>query len=203
MLAGCVTTMPQNSAGNSGSGISAAIIQFDNEHPGVKKICVALDDGFKYSVGEFVLNKNSLNSDDVLSRWEHLVRLGLFTKRETVAKVTYKITQQGRNSYNDGKCSTSVARYAGAFTGPALVYGSLEFDQVVKTEKNPYHPAFTTSFKKKFAQIENWATDKEFRRSWKLQGLEEVKNFNWFASYRITSNGIDFTDTPQLYVLQN
>lgn len=201
LISGCLATMPNNPSRIGGSGITGAIVQYDNEHPSIKRICVALDSGFKYSVGEYVLEKNSMSFEDVYARWEHLVRLGLFTKQDAKGKVIYKIAQPGRASYNDDKCLPSVNPVS-AHTGPALIYGSLEFDQVVKTERNPYTPIYTTVFKKRFTRLESWATDKEFRRAWKLQGVEEVQNFRWFATYRVNSNGIDFIDQPRLFLNQ-
>lgn len=202
LLTGCVVASKPGAQAGDGS-VSSAIKQYEQERPGLIKVCLALDDGFSYAKGKFVNQNRAHNFEDVQARWDHLVRLGLFTKTTDKNSVVYSITKLGTSSYNDGKCTNQVQRYNGDYSGPALTYGRLEFDRIIKTERNPYQPVFTASFRKKFTTVEQWATDKELRRAWKLQGLDEVERFNWFVSYKQTSNGIDFVDPPQLYVLQN
>lgn len=204
-LSGCIATLPPDvmGGGQGNEEVSEAIRQYDNERPGLKKICLAVDSEFNYATGEFLLDKKNYDSETKEARWNHLARLGLVSKTESRGKIIYKITQAGRKYYNNGKCSPSVERYSGDYSGPAFVYGILELDKLTKTQKNPYHPVYTTTFKKRFTSLENWATDRELRRAWKLEGLDEIQNFRWFASYRFTSNGVDFTETPQMYVLQD
>jgi len=210
-LTGCIPLDPatldrdglaNGARGGTGSGIAAAVRQYDTDHPGIRKICLPLDSGFKYSTGEFAVSKRSYNSEDVVARWDHLARLGLFAKRESREAVIYKITPLGRSAYNDGKCSPKVERYGGDYQGPALLYGILEFDRITKVEASEGAMWSVVAFTKQFARIEPWSRDKDFRRSWQLQGIDEIERLRWFTSYRITSNGLEIRP-PELFILQN
>lgn len=174
----------------------SSINQYYQEHPTLKTLCIPLGDDFKYATGEYLIDRKSFNAEDNMARWDNFVRLGLFSKKETKANISYKITQIGKTFYNDNSCIASAGPLPSRITGPALIYGSLEFDNVTKREKNPYHPVYFTYFKRRFAQLASWGADKELRRSWKQQGIEEIENIQWYAGYSITSNGLEFTKEP-------
>lgn len=204
-LSGCLATGGQgfDTSYNGANDLERALRQFENERPGLKKLCVALDAGYKPAKGEFSISRKAYGFEDTQVRWDHLVRLGVFSKQTDKTSVTYRLTSVGQSTYNEGTCSSSVESYGGGFSGPALVYATLEFNRLGKTQRNPYHPVASTSFTKHLVAVAPWGADKEFRRAWRLQGMEEIENLKWFVSYKTTSNGIEFTEHPQLFVLQN
>jgi len=117
--------------------------------------------------------------------------------------VVYKISTLGRASYNDGRCWTTE-RYANEISGPALVYGTLEFDRVIKLSPiGDSSRDFTSLYKKRFTFMQPWGSDKELRRAWKMPGVTEIENQTWYIHVRLTSNGQETIGVRMAYEAAN
>lgn len=201
-LAGCLATT--NGGGLAplaqDDSIPAAIKQHERTYPATVRVCMMLDSSFNYSTGKFVVDRKGYGVEEREARWDHLARLGLFTKSQTRTNTTYAITNLGKQFYSDDKCTADFN--FGPASGMSLTYGTLEFDRIVKQKYFPEGRLTKSDFRKRLTKLADWAKDKDMRRAWKLQGLEEMENMQWYADTRRTSNGTEFTDGPRLYPLQ-
>lgn len=202
ILAGCLATT--NSGGlNPIAGddsIPSAIRQHERTYPATVRVCVLLDSSFNYATGKFSVERKGYGAEEREARWDQLSRLGLFVKNQTKTTTTYTITALGKQYYSDEKCTADFN--FGPTSGNSLTYGTLEFDRIVKQKYFPEGRLTKSDFRKRFTKLADWAKDKELRRAWKLQGIEEMENMQWYADTRRTSNGTEFTDGPRLYPLQ-
>lgn len=201
-LAGCLATT--NGGGLAplaqDDSIPSAIKQYEHTYPATVRVCMMLDSSFNYSTGKFIVDRKGYGVEEREARWDHLARLGLFTKSQTKTGTTYAITSLGKKFYSDDKCTADFN--FGPASGISLSYGSLEFDKIVKQKYFPENRVTRSDFRKRLTKLADWAKDKDMRRAWKLQGLEEMENMQWYADTRRTSNGTEFIDSPRLHILQ-
>lgn len=201
-LAGCLATT--NGGGLAplaqDDSIPSAIKQYERTYPATVRVCMMLDSSFNYSTGKFIVDKKGYGVEEREAKWDHLTRLGLFTKSQNKTSMIYAITNLGKQFYSDDKCTADL--YFGPASGISLTYGTLEFDRIVKQKYFPENKVTRSDFRKRLTKLADWAKDKDMRRAWKLQGLEEMENMQWYADTRRTSNGTEFIDAPRLQIIQ-